>query len=393
LRKVKLQWSLKRFQGRFETSHGYVADVFDMFDQQYKLNVSDPEKRRENTLELAKKAREKGLPQLSKMFYEQYFAKALEDGATVVNRKKVSENFLSDKDNQTKLKESLEKWKQDFLSQNGKEPTAEQVQMASTKMQEIMVGEAYSKAVKFAAHEHMSMISTKDSEEWKKAYGGTVALEDFGQEGTFTAMFTDDEWNALPVKIGVMVSVSIATAGIADAAVAAGGFGARMVIGEAGMSRLTGSLAGRGLMIAGKTTLDAATYAASQGTLMGLALQNWSAFSSPGAFLKAMGTRIATGGPITVSGPILSKVVRGLQAAAISGITISDIKLKDIKKLILGKDGSWPKWKMLIEQKALKGFNTASAWTLRKYQQKQEALGKSDQRYLASASIDMPHVF
>lgn len=393
LRKVKLQWSLKRFQGRFATSNGYVADVFDMFDQQYKLNVSDPEKRRENTLELAKKAREKGLPQLSKMFYEQYFAKALEEGATAVSRKKVSKDFLSDKDNQVKLKETLEKWKQDFIFQNGKPPTAEQEEMASKKMQEIMVGEAYSKAVKLATHEYMSMISTKDSEEWKKAYGGTVALEDFGQEGTFTAMFTDEEWNALPVKIGVMASVSIATAGIADAVVGLGGLGARLVIGEAGMARLTGSLAGRALIIAGNTTLDAATYATSQGALTGLVLQNWTAFSSPGAFLKAMGARIATGGPITVSGPVLSKVVKGLQAAAISGITFSDIKLKDIKKIILGKDGSWPKWKMQIEQKALKGFNTASAWTIRKYQQKKDALAKTDQRYLASVSVDVPHVF
>jgi hypothetical protein len=61
IRKLKLQGALKQYQAGFPVDINSGSwEVFDMFIQQRKLNNADPEKRKQGTLEEARKARERG---------------------------------------------------------------------------------------------------------------------------------------------------------------------------------------------------------------------------------------------------------------------------------------------------------------------------------------------
>jgi hypothetical protein len=74
-------------------------------------------------------------------------------------------------------------------------PTKEELQNAFARMEEIMVGEGLHANVKLQAHRSMKYDRGPYAAAWKDAYDGFIALEDFGQEGAFTAAFSDDDWN------------------------------------------------------------------------------------------------------------------------------------------------------------------------------------------------------
>jgi len=386
LNKAKFSESLKHWKAGFPVDiNSNSWEQFDMFVQQRKLNEADPVKRKETYLAEAKKAREHGFTKLAISLYEQGFAEELDYASIHVNKADVRKKFLEKSDNVKKLDKALGEWEKNFKKQMGRDPSQEESQNARAKMEEVMVGEAYSKEVKHKAHYDMKYGKGPYAEAWKDAYNGFIALEDFGQEGAFTAAFTDEDWNSLPIKVGVMTSIAIVSGGLADVAVGAiglgGGMGSGVVIGEAtageavAVSGLT-----RTLTMLGNRTIYGVTYATTSGLLTGSATGNWATFESPLGFMKAFGLAVTGIGALKKIMPA-SRLGQGLviggTATVISiGFGSDAIQIKDIHGLAIGGQEKWPELQAKTGYKTAVINNAGTTWLVSMQEQDESNIGE-----------------
>jgi len=423
MRKLNLQGALKQWQAGFPVDiKSNSWEVFDMFVQQRKLNDADPEKRKQATLEEAKKARERGFSGLARSLYEDYFADELKIGAKDVDKNKVRTDTLGDKDNIKKLNKSLDTWKESFEKQNGRKPSDEEVADARGKMENIVVNEAYNKKVKLSTYSFMKDQVGEAGNEWRKVYGGTVAIEDFGQGGPLTAFWTDEQWNALPVKVGVMTAVTIASAGFASGAVAVAGAGARAglvavlgestvagffgVVGETGVT-VGGTLAGRGLVFAGEAVVEGAAFGAAQYELNGMIMgYDYPRFSAE--YWTGIGHSVVTMGVLKGVGMGVGKLKNlseganaakyltdgGLvtEGAALSG---DALKLYGGGGLVEGfaKDSAWWLGKTSAEGGAMVGLDMGSAFLTGRHFTLKEGLASFGSNFVYAGLIGGVHEF
>ena len=423
LRKLSLQGALKQWQLGFPVDMKSNSwEVFDMFVQQKKLNDHDPKLRKEHVLEEARKARQRGFTALARSMYEDYFADELKIGAKDVDKEKVRKDTLEDKDNIKKLNKSLDTWKENFEKQNGRKPSDEEVADARGKMENMVVGEAYNKAVKLNTYQFMKDQIGPEGNEWREVYGGTVAIEDFKQGGAFTAFWTDEQWNALPVKVGVMVSVTIASGGIASGVVGAAGLAARTglvavlgegtvagffgVVSETGAT-VGGTLAGRGLVFAGESLVEGAAFGAAQYELNGLIMgYDYPRFSTE--YWTGIGHSVVTMGVLKGVGTGVGKLKNlseganaakyltegGLvtEGAAVSG---SALKLYGGGGLVEGfaKDGAWWFGKTSAEGGALVGLDIGSSFLAGRHFTLKEGISSFGSNFVYSGLIGGVHEF
>ncbi len=375
LRDAKFRNALAVFQGGFVTDgYGNRADnVYDMFKQQRLLNDPDPVKREANTLKLAKEARDHGLPALSRRLYDQYFQKEIDEQSNNVSRADIEKQFLGNSDNMKKIDKALAQWKDTFKEKTGKDPDQTQIDSARQAMISEMVGSAYSKAIKLKVHESFKGGTSERAKAWNEAYGGKIVVENFGQEGEgvdfklamisptaalgkyvadYQAFYTDEEWNALPAKIGIMTAVTIASMGVAEGVVAVGGVAARTLLGESAIAALTGtvtesgatvggSFAGRALAWGARTTLKGVAFGTTQGALNYVIQGDKSTFESPKAYFKAMGMSIATLGVLEAVGAGFGKLRQAVAATEMAGMTEEEIAQAAYMPKHIGETSWW----------------------------------------------------
>lgn len=292
LNEEKLKSSLVRFNGGF----GGASDVFDVFKQQRIINNPDKEKRDKGVLKLAKKARERGLPELAKQYYGMYFEKELSEQSKHVTKADVLKKFVEDEDNRENIDNQLDRWKENFRKKAGRKPTEDEVSDAQGQMVRYMAEQAYSREVKKRVHQHFSGSDSERAKIWKEAYGGSVAIEDIEQEGMFEGLWTDDSWNALPAKVAITTSiiiVSIETGGAALELLPAG---------SAAVALLGEGAVGRAVAFGADLAVESVVFTATEGALNGVIQGDWSTYQSGGSFLKAWGHTALSLGPIKVIG-------------------------------------------------------------------------------------------
>ncbi|MCC7197143.1 hypothetical protein IT413_03015 [Candidatus Peregrinibacteria bacterium] len=386
LKKAKLDRALKSWKLGFPVDMNSNSwEVFDMFVQQRKLNDADPEKRKQATLEEAQKARDRGLTGLSRQLYESYFAKQLQEGAKLVDKAKVREKTLNNGDVKKRLEEGITKWKEEYKKQWGRDAEDAEIQEARGKMQNMVVSEAYNKEVKLSTYSMLEGASGPEAEEWRKVYGGTVAIENFGQGGVLTAFWTDEEWNALPVKVGVFTAVTIASAGVGSAAVAGTGMAARAVLGEAIIGRVLATGSGRALAWAGGAAVEGAAFSAAQyefnNMLMGNGYERFSA-----EYWKAMGHSVATMGILKGVGTGVGKLRNLAEAGKAPSFIEGGMGA-------MAKDAAWWLGKTSLEGGAMVGLDAGMAFLSGRHFTGKEAMKSFGENFLFSATVGGVHSF
>lgn len=389
LKKSRMVEAIKMWGNGFPINGGRANQVFDMFRQQRQINIADPEQRKANTLEEADKARERGFTGMAKQLYETYFAEELTKASKSIDRESVRESFLKNTENIEKLNTALETWKKNFRKEFGQEPSDDESSMVYGRMQDMAVSEAYAKKVKLATHHEMLANGGNAAEVWKKVYGGTVAIEDFGQEGMTTAFWTDEEWNALPVKVSVFTAVTIGSAGIGSGVAMGVGAGTRLVLGRAFGQALVGRVlatgGGRALAWAGSTAVEGVAMEMARYEMNGLLMgYDYERFS--GDYWAGVGHSVAIMG-------ILSSVGKGfnqLRKMAEAGKAVSFIG-GGIGNM--AKESGWWFAQNTVEGLVTTGFDAGSAFLSGRDYSAKQALKSFGENYLFAATVRGVHTF
>lgn len=409
LREAKFRKALRIFQDGFvvDGQGNNAANVYDMFRQQRMLNVADPAQREANTLQLAKEARDHGLPELSRQLHEIYFQKEIDEQSKKVNKDDIRKKFLANESNQKNLKKAFDTWKEDFKKKQGQDPDEATMAAARSAMEGQMVDSAYNKAVKLKVHESFSGGSSDRAKAWNSVYGGAVAIEDFGQKGTFEAIFTDEEWNALPAKTAIMVSITIASMGVASGAVAAAGVGARLLLGEAAVGALVGvttetgavvggTLGGRALAWGGGLVVEGVAFGTTQGALNWAIQGDKSTFESPGAYFKAMGHSILTLGVLKGVGAGFGKLQQMNALRGAAGLSEEALAQAAFMPRGIGgavSEAGWWTARTSTEGAALTGLSAAQAWIGGQQYGMRQGIRDFGENFLFSAAITGTHAF
>lgn len=353
----EFQNSLKRFQMGFPMNfRGKRADdVFDTFKQQKLLNEPNTEKRQKNILDLAKKARERGLTDLAMQYYDLYFEKELKEKAKKYDKAETYQNFIEDKNKTQKIDENVAKWQGKFKSENGKEPTAAEVQQMRQYMIDKMVSLEHRRKLQMDVHKEFENQNLGKGAVWNETYRGKIALEDLGG-----SLLSDADWNVLPTMTAVYASivfVSVNTGGAAATGLEALGE-AMSLSGAVGMAEagilteetvVSGGLKTFLETTAGKAVtlgLESNVFTLTEGVLHGTMLHDWSILQSGGDFvlswaqtaliysahagIKALAPTVKLGGEIAKKG-LETAINSGINTGA-EWITQHSIKTSDVVK-------------------------------------------------------------
>lgn len=381
---AKLDHGLVRFNGGF----GGASAVFDVFKQQRLLNEPDPAKREENILQLAKKARENGLPALARQYYGMYFQKELGEKAKHVNRADILKKFVSDDDNRENIDKQVNKWKEDFIKKAGREPTEAELDNVRGQMVSIMVDEAYSKEVKRQVHEDFQGKGGPRAEAWNAVYDKTVAVEDIGQSGTFTALFTDESWNSLPVKVAITTSIIIVSTATAGAALELA------PVGSAALTLLGEGAVGRAVAFGANLAVESAVFSATEGALNGVINGDWSTFESGGAFMKSWGHTALTLGVLKGVGGGVGKLRELKAGKALQGMSEEAAAARRYMPggaSAAAGDLAWWAGRTTAESTALTGLAWAQAKMSGKPFGSREAFRSFGENVVFSVSIGLSH--
>lgn len=254
--------------------------IFDVLQTQCDLSSEkDPRKREEKILALAKEAREMGLPALARHYYDQYFAKEIEQKTKEIDKAEFTAQMRQNTDLLEQLRTRMEALKPELQKQLSLEWTYKFFPDGITAQRQKELDEAgitfggeldkimnierekaftsivdqeYLKVVKTAVHHDykvsdMSQISLEHGVEtgryppgskgyrihqWNEAYGDwAINLENFDKKWYEKWRFTDEEWNHAKPMIIIEIAALFASAGVSSLA-------ARAVVGEAVVKRL-----------------------------------------------------------------------------------------------------------------------------------------------------------
>ncbi|MFC1748029.1 hypothetical protein ACFL2V_04410 [Pseudomonadota bacterium] len=314
---------LRRFQMGFQSKEGGKMQYnlsFDVLRTQARLNnESDPRKRGQMMLAEAKKARDAGLPDLARHYYDMYYQEDLARHAKKVSRNEIAIDLATDSDAQAQLNSQMSALRTQVIAEyqkkHGREPTAEELngilKPQKQKIMNMMVERAYSKAVKASLHREMMASGSNKGQEWRTAYGNTFINLDTHETKWYRAFykFSDAEWNEFKTMIWVDIAFMVAGGG-------AGGVIAKGIVGrkisaalvKKGLTqaavhkaRSQGELAFAKFVIRELGVKKAAAYGVTSlavesgatnivnGTLSGAVRGDFSMYSDPATFFKGWG--------------------------------------------------------------------------------------------------------